>query len=130
MNILNLVAALFLFPKNIKECVYFTGNQTVAAEHDSPHPPTPMALGCTPPPGNGTLGRLLGQYTAEGGGSGDRLETTQRPSPWHSFSGVSGSSVIVPFRFLRKRNVQAHICPHRDSAQLEYLKPVYCRWLG
>lgn len=33
MKILNPIAAFFLFPKNIKECVYFTGNQTVEAEH-------------------------------------------------------------------------------------------------
>lgn len=34
MKILNPIAALFfLFPKNIKWCVYFTGNRTVEAEH-------------------------------------------------------------------------------------------------
>lgn len=36
-----------------------------------------------------------------------------RPGPQQWFPGVSGSSVIIPFRFLKKRKVQAHSCTQK-----------------
>lgn len=120
----------------------FARNQTVAMEHDPLPPwhlvatPTPNIPPPQPPPTPPTRHRewhvraFAGMADCGGRRLQDGPETTQRPRPWHSFPGLSGSSGIGPFRFLRKREVQAHICTHRDSTQLKYLKPVVLQMAG
>lgn len=49
----------------------------------------------------------------EAPGTAQRPPEAPRPSPQQWFPGVSRSSVIIPFRFLRKRKVQAHICTQK-----------------
>lgn len=111
MKILNPVAALFLFPKNIK-CLFYRKPDRCGRASS----PAPAALGCSP--WSGTWGCLR----EEAPGAARRLPQAPGPEAQSAavVPGSRGSSVVSPSDFSGREEPE-HTPVHRNSTQLKCL---------
>ena len=88
-------------------CLFYRKPDSCSGEAEAP---ASMALGCSPP-GNGICWDVAAEKESPRTTQGP--PNAPNPGPQQQIPGVSGSSVIAPFRFLGKRKVQAHICTQK-----------------